>query len=138
MEYSRRGLYCFYHKIINVHRKIKKMHLVSEGSHNQLVFQTRDHNQKQFNHFALLKHIDAETKWPLFSRRHFQVHFREWKCIHFDWNFNAVCSVNNIAALVQMIALHRPGDKQSSAPMLVYFVDAYMRHSASMIKPFEL
>ena len=34
LEYSRRGLYCFHHKIINVHRKIKKMHLFSEGSHN--------------------------------------------------------------------------------------------------------
>ena len=26
----------------------------------------------------------AETKWPPFSRRHFQVHFLEWKCMNFD------------------------------------------------------
>ena len=26
------------------------------------------------------KHIEAETKWPPFRRRHFQSHFREWKC----------------------------------------------------------
>ena len=25
-------------------------------------------------------HIKAETKWPPFCRRHFQVHFCEWKC----------------------------------------------------------
>ena len=23
-------------------------------------------------------------KWPPFSRRHFQMHFLEWKCVHFD------------------------------------------------------
>ena len=29
-------------------------------------------------------HIEAETKWPPFSRRHFQMHFLEWKCMNFD------------------------------------------------------
>ena len=29
------------------------------------------------------KHIEAETKWTPFSRRHFQVHFCEWKCMNF-------------------------------------------------------
>ena len=24
------------------------------------------------------------TKWPLFHRRYFQLHFREWKVLHFD------------------------------------------------------
>ena len=28
--------------------------------------------------------IDAETKWPLFRKRNFQMHFLEWKCIKFD------------------------------------------------------
>ena len=28
--------------------------------------------------------IEAETKWPSFSRRHFQTHFLEWKCMSFD------------------------------------------------------
>ena len=26
----------------------------------------------------------GRDKWPPFSRRHFQMHFLEWKCIHFD------------------------------------------------------
>ena len=29
------------------------------------------------------KHIEAETRWPPFSRRHFQMHFLEWK---FQWS----------------------------------------------------
>ena len=28
--------------------------------------------------------IEAETKWPQFSRRHFQVHFLEWKWLNTD------------------------------------------------------
>ena len=28
------------------------------------------------------QHIEAETRWPTFSRRHFQMHFLEWKCIN--------------------------------------------------------
>ena len=28
--------------------------------------------------------IEAEIKWPPFSRRHFQVDFLEWKCVNFD------------------------------------------------------
>ena len=33
---------------------------------------------------ALWIHIEADTKWPPFSRRHFQMHFLEWKCMNFD------------------------------------------------------
>ena len=38
--------------------------------------------------------------------------------------------IDNIAALVQIIAWHPPGDKPLSEPMMV--TNAYMRHSASM------
>ena len=30
------------------------------------------------------QHFEAEAKWPLFCRRHFQIHFLEWKCVNFD------------------------------------------------------
>ena len=40
--------------------------------------------------------------------------------------------INNIPALVQMMAWHRPGDKPLSEPMMANFVDAYMRHLVSM------
>ena len=31
-------------------------------------------------------------KWPPFRRRHFQIHFLEWKVWYFDSNFTEVCS----------------------------------------------
>ena len=39
-----------------------------------------------------LKHIEAKTEWPTFSRRHFQTHFLEWNYMNFDEDFNEVCS----------------------------------------------
>ena len=30
------------------------------------------------------KHTEAETKWTPFRRRHFQMHFLEWKCTNLD------------------------------------------------------
>ena len=32
-------------------------------------------------------HIETETKWTPFRRRHFEVHFFVWKCLNSDWNF---------------------------------------------------
>ena len=40
--------------------------------------------------------------------------------------------IDNIPALVQMMAWRRPGDKPLSEPMMGLLTDAYMRHSASM------
>ena len=37
-------------------------------------------------------HIEAETKWPTFRRRHFQTYFLQWKCLNFDENVTEVCS----------------------------------------------
>ena len=34
----------------------------------------------------------GRDKWTPFRRRHFQMHFREWKYMNFDWNFIEVCS----------------------------------------------
>ena len=33
-----------------------------------------------------------QTKWPLFRRRHFQMHFNKWKALYFDSNCTEVCS----------------------------------------------
>ena len=44
------------------------------------------------NIFKQHQHIEAETKWPPFSRRHFQMDFLEWKCMNFDSHFTEVCS----------------------------------------------
>ena len=40
----------------------------------------------------IIDHIEAETKWPPFGSRHFKIHFLEWKCVNFDWDFTYVCS----------------------------------------------
>ena len=40
--------------------------------------------------------------------------------------------INNKPALVQIMAWHRKGDTPLSEPFMVYFTDAYMRHSASI------
>ena len=40
--------------------------------------------------------------------------------------------INNIPALVQIMAWRPPNDKPLTEPMMVYLTDAYMRHSASM------
>ena len=40
--------------------------------------------------------------------------------------------INNIPALFQIMAWHRPGDKPLSEPIMVGFTDSYMHHSASM------
>ena len=37
-------------------------------------------------------HIETETKWTPFRRRHFQVHFLEWRCLNSKQNFTDVCS----------------------------------------------
>ena len=37
-------------------------------------------------------HIEAETKWLQFRRRQFQMHFLEWQCMNYDYNFTEVCS----------------------------------------------
>ena len=67
---------------------------------------------------AELTHNVAETRWPPFSRRHFQIHFLEWKCINFDVYFTEVSKgqINIISALVQIMAWRRPCDKPLSEP----------------------
>ena len=40
--------------------------------------------------------------------------------------------VNNIPAMVQIMAWRRTGDKPLPEPMMVYDTDVYMRHSATI------
>ena len=58
--------------------------------------------------------VETVSKWLPFFRRHFQMQFREWKCMNFAWNFTEVVSKspsNNIPAMVQIMAWRRSGDK---------------------------
>ena len=72
------------------------------------------------------------TKWPPFRRRHFQMHFCEWKvlCILIPISLRFVLKVpiDNKSALVQAMAWHRIGDKPLPEPLSSQFTVAYMRH----------
>ena len=66
--------------------------------------------------------INAKTKWPIFSRRHYQCIFMSenvWIAIKITLKFISMCTINNILALVQIMAWCRAGDKPFSEPMLV-------------------
>ena len=56
----------------------------------------------------------------------------EWISIKISLKFNPKGPINNIPALVQIMAWRRPGDKPLSEAMLLCCTDVYMRHSASM------
>ena len=61
------------------------------------------------------------AKWPPFRRRHFQTHFLEWKFDNFAYislKFFPKGPINNIPALVQIMAWRRVCDKPLSEPML--------------------
>ena len=55
-----------------------------------------------------------------------------WNLIIISLKFVPEGPINNIPALVQIMAWRRSGDEPLSEPMMVLFTDAYMRHSASM------
>ena len=55
-----------------------------------------------------------------------------WILIKVSLNFVPYGKINNISALVQIMAWRRPSDKPLSEPMMAEFTDACMRHSVSM------
>ena len=77
---------------------------------------------------------------PRQKRRHFAddifkcnfLNENVWVPIKNSLKFVPQGPINNIPALVPIMALRRRGDKPFSEPMMTHFNDAYMRHSASM------
>ena len=67
--------------------------------------------------------IEAETKWPTFRRRHFQMHFLEWKYMSFTWYSLKFVPKGRIhiipATLGQIMVRRRPCDKPLFVPMIV-------------------
>ena len=51
-----------------------------------------------------------------------------WILLKISIKFDPKVRINNILALVQIMAWRQPGDKPLSEPMLSQFTDAYMRH----------
>ena len=58
--------------------------------------------------------IETETKWPPFRRRHSKMYFHEmYECWLTFLKFVLKVKINNITALVQIMAWRRPGNKPS-------------------------
>ena len=69
------------------------------------------------------------------SRWHFQMHFLNENVlisIEISVKFVLKAPIDNIPALVQIIAWRRIGDKPLSEPKVTKFHEAYMRNPASM------
>ena len=73
-----------------VQRMKKKIHIGSGYVPGTITSTDDDRDLRGLS--DLTSNIEAQTKWPPFSRRHFQVHFLERKCLNSDYNFNEVCS----------------------------------------------
>ena len=67
-----------------------------------------------------------------FRRRHFHMHFRECKVLYSDYIL-PMFVINNVPALVQIMAWRRSGAKPLSEEMLTQFCDAYMRHWVGVV-----
>ena len=73
------------------------------------------------NNFMLIQWLIHAMNIILLRIRHFQMGFLQWKYTNINRNFIEVPRVliNNIPALVQIMAWHRAGDKPLSEPMMV-------------------
>ena len=66
-------------------------------------------------------YLDLSTKWLMFSRQHFEMHYLEKKVLNFDSKFVLDGPVYNKSALVQVMALLLTGDKPLSNPMMTQY-----------------
>ena len=84
--------------------------------------------------------ISVNSLSPRQNRRHFAydvfkcnfLNENVWIPIEISLKFVPKALINNIPALVQIMAWRRTGDKPLSEPMMTQFKDAYVCHSASM------
>ena len=68
-------------------------------------------------------------KSPPFHKRHFQLHFHEWKFVYFVRISQKCVTKGQIdcrSALVQVMAWQRIGDRPLPGPILTQYTDAYM------------
>ena len=103
------------------------------------VFEMPPNHLIHYQYYTKGGDYQVNTLRPIQDGRHFPDIF---KCIFLKENvpislkislkFVPRCPINNIPALVQIMAWRRPGDKPLSEPMVMLSTDAYMRHSASM------
>ena len=100
--------------------------------HHQWQMQEKWTKQWRISSFSWL--IEAETKGHHLADDIFNcivMNKNVWIPIKISLKFFPKGRINNIPAMVQIMAWRRPGDKPLSEPMMK-FTDAYMHHSASM------
>ena len=116
-------------RIAEVLREISSVILINSSDQRQWI--TNQHQRNKLND------IEAERKWPTFSRRHSQMDSLELEnlciSIRISLKFVSMVPINIIPALVQMMDWRRPGDTPLSELIMAQLTDADMRHSASMI-----
>ena len=93
-------------------------------AHYDFTVMNRCTDGKVFLHFLKDSFICPWTKWPPFRRRHFQMHFREWKSLYFASKFLLKGPVNNKSELVEVRAWRRTGDTPLPQPMPTQFTYA--------------
>ena len=126
-------------KLLNICNRILRCFLLTynlqpRGTNTTDIQHNRYTNTTNALWWRLLTHW-AETKWQPFSKRNFQMHFREWKYVNFIWYFIECCSSRSN----QQYSINGSdnGLASSSRQPIIWtiggwFTDAYMRHSASV------
>ena len=83
-------------------------------------------------------HIEAETKWSPFTKKKISNAFSWMKMyqfrLRFHWNLVPNRPINNIPALVQIMAWRRPGDKPLSELMNLFNWRIYASHGLNELK----
>ena len=77
------------------------------------------------NQSQIYQLISPWTKWPL---KRILLNENIWITNKILLKYILPGLIDNMSALVQIVAWRRLGDKPLSEPMLAQFIDAYMRH----------
>ena len=75
---------CFWQKFCSLTSKLSSEFQVVKSNKHGTDFSISPYQEPT-------SHIEAETRWPPLCRRHFLMHYLEWKCLNFNWNFTEVC-----------------------------------------------
>ena len=100
--------YCYYNLLLLEEKEIESLNIVNFAQETNFYpygWSNCANNLTQNGH-----HLPDDN---------FQMHFLEWKYKNFDQYFTEVCPINNIPALVQIIAWCQLGIKPLSEPMMV-------------------
>ena len=95
------------------------------------IISARKHSQSSDHH----QHIEAEAIWPPFLQMTCSYAFSWMKTLlktKISLKYVPEGPMDNKRSLVQIMGCRRTGDKPLFEPMMVYFTNAYWRHSASM------